>query len=142
MYGGLASLSGGCPPDRGRLHTCYSPVRHSPAGGASSSPAAVRLACVKPAASVHPEPGSNSPLLNIYKYIFLLVVVDPWLSVYMIRVKLTGTVCSLSLLLVPNISRFGTAACPVAIFHCSLRSRFPVCGCKITTVFFSTQVFP
>ena len=23
----------------------------------------VRLACIKPAASVHPEPGSNSPLL-------------------------------------------------------------------------------
>ena len=25
-------------------------------------PAAVRLACIKPPASVHPEPGSNSPL--------------------------------------------------------------------------------
>ena len=29
--------------------------------------AAVRLACIRPAASVHPEPGSNSPL-----YVFLL----------------------------------------------------------------------
>ncbi|MFR8161725.1 MAG: hypothetical protein ACLVBA_02990, partial [Alistipes finegoldii] len=29
--------------------------------------AAPRLACVKPAASVHPEPGSNSPLYKIYK---------------------------------------------------------------------------
>ena len=66
IYAGLALLSQGCTPDGGRLHTCYSPVRHSPAGGASSSPAAVRLAGVKPAASVHPEPGSNSPLLVIY----------------------------------------------------------------------------
>ena len=30
--------------------------------------AAPRLACVKPAASVHPEPGSNSPLYNLYKF--------------------------------------------------------------------------
>ena len=28
--------------------------------------AAPRLACVKPAASVHPEPGSNSSLYNFY----------------------------------------------------------------------------
>ena len=63
IYAGLARLSPGCPPDRGRLHTCYSPVRRSPARGASTPSAAPRLACVKPAASVHPEPGSNSPLL-------------------------------------------------------------------------------
>ena len=63
MYAGLARLSTGCPPAEGRLHTCYSPVRRSPAGEASFSSAAPRLACVKPAASVHPEPGSNSPLL-------------------------------------------------------------------------------
>ena len=31
IYAGLALLSQGCPPDRGRLHTCYSPVRRSPA---------------------------------------------------------------------------------------------------------------
>ena len=63
MYAGLARLSPGCPPGRGRLHTCYSPVRRSPAECASTLPAAPRLACVKPAASVHPEPGSNSALL-------------------------------------------------------------------------------
>ena len=50
----------------GRLHTCYSPVRRSPAGGAEAPPpAAPRLACVKPVASVHPEPGSNSSLLYL-----------------------------------------------------------------------------
>ena len=70
IYAGLARLSAGCPPDKGRLHTCYSPVRHSPAGRANSPPAAVRLACVKPAASVHPEPGSNSPLLVYHSFLF------------------------------------------------------------------------
>ena len=41
---------------KGRLLTCYSPVRHW------SEPKffTVRLACVKRAASVRPEPGSNS----------------------------------------------------------------------------------
>ena len=33
IYAGLARVSPGCPPDRGRLHTCYSPVRRSPAAG-------------------------------------------------------------------------------------------------------------
>ena len=77
IYAGLARLSAGCPPDKGRLHTCYSPVRHSPAGRASSPPAAVRLACVKPAASVHPEPGSNSPLLVYHSFLFFYSVWRP-----------------------------------------------------------------
>jgi hypothetical protein len=54
------------------LLTCYSPVRHSPhprKGGL------VRLACVKHAASVRPEPGSNSPIekseqLNLKHLVF------------------------------------------------------------------------
>ena len=33
---------------------------------------APRLACVKPAASVHPEPGSNSPLLYVFLFFSLL----------------------------------------------------------------------
>ena len=59
-HGVLIRLSAGYPPGVGRLHTRYAPVRRSPAGIAT--PAAPRLACVRPAASVHPEPGSNSPL--------------------------------------------------------------------------------
>ena len=35
------------------------------------NPAAPRLACVKPVASVHPEPGSNSPLL-VYLFFDIL----------------------------------------------------------------------
>ncbi len=58
-YAVLARLSAGCPPLEGRLPTCYSPVRHfnNPRRGVL-----VRLACVKHAASVRSEPGSNSPL--------------------------------------------------------------------------------
>ena len=52
------------------MHTCYSPVRRSPADEASSIPAAPRLACVKPVASVHPEPGSNSSLLYCSCFLF------------------------------------------------------------------------
>ena len=40
---------------QGRLPTCFSPVRHSLINQC------VRLACIRHAASVHPEPGSNSP---------------------------------------------------------------------------------
>ena len=55
-YAALAVISHCYSPVWGRLPTRYSPVRHSlwP-----KSPL-VRLACVKHAASVHPEPGSNS----------------------------------------------------------------------------------
>ena len=63
----LGRISPGYPAETGRLHTRYSPVRRSPAGEASFAPAAPRLACVKPVASVHPEPGSNSSL-----YVFCL----------------------------------------------------------------------
>ena len=62
----LIRLSPGCALLRGRLDTRYSPVRRSPSKFASKLHAAPRLACVKPVASVHPEPGSNSPL---YKYL-------------------------------------------------------------------------
>ena len=45
-------------PTSGYVPMLYSPVRHSPPG--ASSRAAVRLACVRHAASVQSEPGSNS----------------------------------------------------------------------------------
>ena len=64
-YGGLGDVSIGYPPVTGMSLTRYAPLRRSPASIAG--PAAPRLACVKPAASVHPEPGSNSSLyIHIY----------------------------------------------------------------------------
>ena len=53
----LALLSEGYPPLRGRSPTRYSPVCHFTRG---RSPFHVRLACVRHAASVDSEPGSNS----------------------------------------------------------------------------------
>ena len=61
-YPVLAPVSGRYPKEGGRLLTCYSPVRHS---STQQKPGfSVRLACVKHAASVRPEPGSNSPNKN------------------------------------------------------------------------------
>src|SRR5262245_45029308 len=56
-YPVLAPVSEGYPKVKGRLLTCYSPVRRSSTPKGLSA----RLACVKHAASVRPEPGSNSP---------------------------------------------------------------------------------
>ena len=58
----LISLSEGCSRAAGRLDTCYSPIRRSPPYCIAATRDAPRLACVKPVASVHPEPGSNSSL--------------------------------------------------------------------------------
>ena len=48
-------------------------------------PAAPRLACVKPVASVHPEPGSNSSLLKLF-YVFAQD------SVFLLQVQVLLTV--------------------------------------------------
>src|SRR4030081_3520539 len=56
-YPVLIPVSRSYPEAKGRLLTCYSPVRRSSTPKGLSA----RLACVKHAASVRPEPGSNSP---------------------------------------------------------------------------------
>ena len=58
----LALLSECYPPPRGRSPTRYSPVCHFTQG---RSPFHVRLACVRHAASVDSEPGSNSQVKAI-----------------------------------------------------------------------------
>ena len=65
-YAVLAVISNCYPPVWGRLPTRYSPVRHSVnliSARRLQQDCFVRLACVKHAASVHPEPGSNSHVL-------------------------------------------------------------------------------
>jgi hypothetical protein len=57
-YPVLIPVSRSYPRAEGRFLTCYSPVRRSSTPKGLSA----RLACVKHAASVRPEPGSNSPL--------------------------------------------------------------------------------
>ena len=61
-YRVLIRISPGYPLVKGRLHTCYSPVRRSLWPKSYTA----RLACVRPIASVHPEPGSNSSLYICY----------------------------------------------------------------------------
>src|ERR1700727_1013998 len=61
-YAVLAKVSLSYPPLQGRLVTCYSPVRHFTQG---LLPFLVRLACVRHAASVDSEPGSNSRLILV-----------------------------------------------------------------------------
>ena len=62
-------------------------MRRSPAIEASFNPDAPRLACVRPAASVHPEPGSNSPLYKMFcfkslalisKVLFEITLLQEW----------------------------------------------------------------
>src|SRR3954454_25259610 len=60
-YPVLDPLSQAYPEVEGRSPTCYSPVRRS----CTPKGLTARLACVKHAASVRPEPGSNSPTKNI-----------------------------------------------------------------------------
>ena len=53
----------------------YALLTRAPVAGRrkqASVPAAPRLACVRPVASVHPEPGSNSSLCYLVFYFFLL----------------------------------------------------------------------
>ena len=67
-YAVLVRISPGYPPVPGMSLTRYAPLRRSPPESIAAPRAAPRLACVRPAASVHPEPGSNSSL-----YITILI---------------------------------------------------------------------
>ncbi|PIR61274.1 MAG: hypothetical protein COU68_00415 [Candidatus Pacebacteria bacterium CG10_big_fil_rev_8_21_14_0_10_45_6] len=69
MYAVLPPLSRSYPPLLGR----FLRVTHPSATRQHLSklrPAAVRLACLRHTASVHPEPGSNS---QIKRYLFLML---------------------------------------------------------------------
>ena len=69
--GALRGISGSFPP----LSPCCGQVAYAlrtrapVAGSALLRPAAPRLACVRPAASVHPEPGSNSSLYELLPHL-------------------------------------------------------------------------
>src|SRR5260364_158264 len=61
---GINPAFAGLSPSTGYVPMFYSPVRHSPPS--VSTCAAVRLACVRHAASVQSEPGSNSSSLTSF----------------------------------------------------------------------------
>ena len=135
----------------GRLHTCYSPVRRSPAGRASSTPAAPRLACVKPAASVHPEPGSNSPLLSISCSIFFLAFLVCLFRTYVrsgrLRISIDGTLSCPFGFRLPSKGRRCLSIlshrfqCSLALRGFQPEGRPPFCECKVTAVFSRHQIF-
>ena len=79
--------------------------------------AAPRLACVKPAASVHPEPGSNSPLL-LYLSI-LLFSVSVRLPCVSVCSRLDGKLVMYDMYLLVSLSR-------CAIFRGYMASRSSV----------------
>ena len=84
-------------PSLRHIPTRYSPVRHSPPIRASSYRAAVRLACVKRAASVQSEPGSNSSVLIVLCILLLALLLLSQAPQYLIWGA--HSVCLLKLLM-------------------------------------------
>ena len=121
LHAVLVRLSPGYPPLIGKLHTRYSPVRRSPPGIATC--AAPRLACVKPVASVHPEPGSNSSLLIL----FIPFAQNLYLSIVVL------TVCQYSYYV-------SCTTCWYVMLSKNLRYRFD-CGCKGKNFFLTDKLF-
>ena len=109
----------------GKLHTCYAPVRRSPSNKASFVHAAPRLACVKPIASVHPEPGSNSSLYIYFFYSFV-----PKLKLYC---SWNWTVVFYYLVLILHFCCFQSFK--------ELVSVFVETDCKVTTFFWIDKIF-
>ena len=99
--------------------------------------AAPRLACVKPVASVHPEPGSNSPLFILF---FLFFSVFP-------TARLTTSdrpgICAFILFLTEGFRPLPSSCLFIASFQCSLRR--PRLGGKVVTkvlpLFLTTKFF-
>ena len=118
------------------------------------TPYTVRLACIKPAASVHPEPGSNSPWSRALRAIFdvlaslfpipRLATKDPSLP-FSPAVSMNFPVSSndtkatlLNLSLHPSVQLSSRPnKLRFSIFSAPLSKR----GCKSTTVFLSSKLF-
>ena len=123
LHAVLIRLSPGYPPLIGKLHTRYSPVRRSPSICIATNHAAPRLACVKPVASVHPEPGSNSSLLIL----FIPFAQNLYLSIVVL------TVCQYSYYV-------SCTTCWYVMLSKNLRYRFD-CGCKGKNFFLTDKLF-
>src|SRR5687767_14018659 len=68
----LAAVSHCYPRVQGTLSTCFSPIRRFPPLSLAREWLLARLACIKHAASVRPEPASNSPLKEIPHHTVML----------------------------------------------------------------------
>ena len=115
------------------LRACCSRVTHPCAGRRQKycySLAAPRLACVKPAASVHPEPGSNSSL-----YIFFLYSSSTILTSSFLKRNLRSNVFRVAL----YISYFLSSMLLVSIIISINCRSFPERDCKGTPFFFHSK---
>ena len=139
-YAVLDGISPDYPPATGRSHTRYSPVRRSPAARIAPRPDAPRLACVRPVASVHPEPGSNSSLFVSFFYFFLCLDgnafhLDPLAGVLCYRrIDRVAIMFNMTLLLYYFLSI-------VIISMSSLSRASREKRCKVTTFFSFPQTF-
>ena len=89
--------------------------------------AAPRLACVKPAASVHPEPGSNSSLYSFY---------------IILSLSLTLIILTKELTLLDKLYFSVLASCTViSLFNELVVTVFSQTGCKGTLYFLISKFF-
>ena len=165
LHAVLVRLSPGYPPLIGKLHTRYSPVRRSPPGIATC--AAPRLACVKPVASVHPEPGSNSSLFKLFSYILApesVIVVQSHTSLTVSIRKISSPILVLLVELCKSLKepfcrfRFANVDAKISVFLlnfqiiselfsrkiCFIISVSPFsleCGCKSNAIKHNLQTF-
>jgi hypothetical protein len=105
----LAFLSERYPPLEGRSPTCYSPVRHSTQ---DRSPFRVRLACVRHAASVDSEPGSNSHVKVLVRFETVPARLAPHLSSPSTAIFNKRLVALLFVCLVSTVARVLTSYLP------------------------------
>ena len=118
----------------------YSPVRHS------SPMWSVRLACIRHAASVHPEPGSNSPLSYFFQttlvclalfYFFNLIDVVFYSFLFSFQCPLTRLSRRVPIY-ITILSPFCKAfSCPFFIFF-----SFSLFFCLYINVFYPTLFLP
>ena len=144
QHGILAPISRRFVPVGGRLHTRYAPVRHSCASCIATLGLTVRLACIKPAASVHPEPGSNSPSYLISFFFVCLSRPLPFSTRTCVlctlnRLKLSRNnlsfVCYISFHSLKELARFPFASSALALAHLLPPAPFLRCAkrdCKNT----------
>ena len=120
---------------KGRLHTRYAPVRRS----LNPKTYTPRLACVKPAASVHPEPGSNSSsyivCFNLLKLIIIRISLYRFFSISRLSYSLFFVLKSLS-------KRLSIQYVYERVFLILFRFSFvSQSGCKTTTSFLISKNF-
>ena len=97
-------------------------------------PAAPRLACVRPVASVHPEPGSNSSLYFLYSLLYLRSVTWPnWL------LSLLFPVLHLLLQFLQWTWQKFPGACPVSSFAVAKLMHFPIPLQIFLPIFYAVQ---